>query len=137
MNNKNGINNDIDLQVLSAIHKYYEHKNMIEDVTIEKVFERVDIQNTEIMFVLRRTVNNQFKGLYNLHFDFNHKFKQSIKNLISCKTDIIYFTYGMQNIDFFRNGTLFIIQHSPIDGVYNNFAITKKELERLLKILKF
>lgn len=70
------------------------------------------------------------------HIDIqNSDLKAHLERLVKGETLREYFAFGMTDIDVFRKGEVYYIDHSPISGCHDVYELKKGEMERLIQLL--
>lgn len=68
--------------------------------------------------------------------DYSKRIYNDIKVLKKGKKERLYYAHGMSDIDMYFENNLFVISHSPYDGVYRYFKFTNTVFEKLYNSLK-
>lgn len=114
-----------------------ETKNQIfKDCEISDVYKKLplDIYNSYLIHLRIPKENSSFSDYHDIKIDCS-EFKEKLFELKNDEIERCYFAHGMCDIDFYKIKNGYEIDWSPVDGVYMMFQLSKKEFDRLLKML--
>lgn len=106
-----------------------------ENVKFDSIYKRVGYMTNQYLIKLRiPNKNSIFSDPYEFDVQ-DSKFKNQLNELKEGKRERCYFSFGMQDIDFYKIGDKFATTHSPHEGLNVQLVFAKNEFEELLQQL--
>jgi len=107
-----------------------------ENVEIHNIYKSINKFSDQYLIKLRVPNKDSIFADYHEIEISGSKFEEKIKNVFEDKTNIEYFSFGMQDIDLYKtNNGKYGITHSPHEGLNLQFILDDKAKDMILTLI--